>query len=330
MIPSADTILSHFVIKAKFRHVQVLIKLAELGSMRRAAEAVNMTQPAVSQKIAELERLIGAELFLRHSKGVEPTAVANELLPVAHRIFSALEDGSETIAHHLRASSGFVRVVASPAATGGLLLGTLGPFSQAHPSIQVRVIESTAAQLTDGLLVNQADIICTRRTDIVPEGWKFVTCLEDQLVLVCGAHHPLANKKNISGAQLGEHKWLINRVGSVAREYFETLFEEHSWEEDVRGSLVLHVPTLTRELLMTQDVLAVIPQSVAQPWLRAGDVVALNTELTKELPPLGILRPEKNLGVAIETFVTFVESALVEKNGAGKKGTKKGTEKFRK
>ena len=47
MGPSADTLLNRFTVKVKFRHMQVLVKLAEVGSMRRAAQAVNMTQPAI-------------------------------------------------------------------------------------------------------------------------------------------------------------------------------------------------------------------------------------------------------------------------------------------
>lgn len=68
MPPSANTLLNRFVVKAKFRHMQVLIKLAEVGSMRKTADAVNMTQPAISQLVQELEKLLETDLFFRHAK----------------------------------------------------------------------------------------------------------------------------------------------------------------------------------------------------------------------------------------------------------------------
>lgn len=306
MIPSADTILSRFVVRAKFRHMQVLIKLAELGSMRRAAEAINMTQPAISQQVSELERLIGAELFFRHAKGVEPTDLAQELLPVAHRVITALQDGSEKLAHRLRAESGTVRVAASPAAIGGLLLSTLGSFSQSHPDIQVHIIDATGLGLTDNLIADSADIVCTREPEIIPEGWHFVPCLVDRLIVVCGAHHPLASQSMVTASDLGEYKWLMNRVGSVARQRFEDALQIHGWSEAVRGSLVLHVPELTRELLTSQDILAILPQSVAQSWLNAGIVCALETNLTEPLAPLGLLRPQLDRGGAVEKLFGFL------------------------
>ena len=306
MIPSADTILSRFVVRAKFRHMQVLVKLAELGSMRRAAEAINMTQPAISQQVSELEKLIGAPLFFRHAKGVEPTEVAHELLPVAHRVLSALQDGSEAVAHRMRANAGTVSISASPAAIGGLLLSTLGAFSEAHPNIQVQIIEGTGLG-SDEEMFGSADIICSREPRIIPEGWRFVPCLEDRLIVVCGAHHPLASKADVDEQDLGQYRWLMNRSGSIARHKFEKAFESYGWSEKSRGSLILHVPELTRDLLTSQEYLAILPQSVAQPWLSSGLVKSLETKLTEPLPPLGVMRPLTTQETAIETFTGFVK-----------------------
>jgi len=310
MIPSADTILSRFVVRAKFRHMQVLIKLIELGSMRRAAEAVNMTQPAISQLVSELEKLLGADLFFRHAKGVAPTDVAKDLLPVAHRVLLALQDGSESIASRLKSQSGVVRVAASPAAIGGLLLETLGPFSQAQPDIQVHVIENSGVGHIDMVLADQADIVCTRKPQIIPEGWEFLPCLEDKLVVVCGSKHPLATQSTVTPNDLGQFKWLMNRVGSVARQKFEDAFKVNDWPDKVRGSLTLHVPELTRGILLNNDHLAILPQSVARPWLRSNVVKELDTELTETLPPLGILRPETRNSAATSKFTGFMMQHL--------------------
>lgn len=310
MIPSADTIHARFVVRAKFRHMQVLTKLAELGSMRRASEAINMTQPAISQQVSELEKLIDAKLFFRHAKGVEPTEVARELIPVAYRVLSALQDGSEAVAHRLRANSGVVRVSASPAAIGGLLLQTLGPFSEAYPDVQVHIIDTSGVLQADDHDQKAADIICSRAPEITPEGWRFVRCLDDHLIVVCGAQHPLAAKPNVTAAELGQFGWLMNRVGSVARRRFEAAFQEYGWPETARGSLILHVPELTRELLITQDTLAILPQSVARPWLSSGEVIALGTDLTERLPPLGFLRPQARSGDAVERFAAFLTDRL--------------------
>ena len=277
--------------------------------MRRAAEAINMTQPAISQQVSELEKLIGAELFFRHAKGVEPTEVANELIPVAHRVLAALQDGSEAVTQLLRSNSSVVRVAASPAAIGGLLLNTLGPFSVAYPNIQVHISEMGGNAPSEGQYTEYSDLICTRSPQIVPEGWAFTPCLDDSLVVVCGAKHALANRPSVDADELGQHRWLINRVDSVARRRFEAAFEDHGWDDSTRGSLVCHVPELTKEILVTQDYLAILPQSVAQPWIREGIVKNLDTTLTENLAPLGVLHPSTAMSQASNRFVTFLRSA---------------------
>ncbi|MBO6883754.1 MAG: LysR family transcriptional regulator [Marivita sp.] len=87
--PDANILMNRLLLKGKVRHMLVLVRLIELGSMRRTATALNMAQPAVTQIVAEMEALLETELFFRHARGVEPTEAAKDLLPVAHRKRSA-------------------------------------------------------------------------------------------------------------------------------------------------------------------------------------------------------------------------------------------------
>jgi DNA-binding transcriptional LysR family regulator len=299
-------LLNRFTVKAKFRHMQLLIKLAELGSMRRAAEAANMTQPAVSQQVSELERMMETELFFRHSKGVELTEAAKDLLPVARRILAALEDGSERIANRLASLSGTVRVAATPAAIGGILSGTLARFAVANPQIHVRISEFNVSDPLSLARDDGVDIICARQPNIVPHNWVFDRCVDDRLVVACGRGHPLARAGRATPEELGKCKWLLNRVGSVARTRFEEAFKSFDWPEEARCPLVFQIPVLTKEFLSSGDYLAVMPESVTLPWLREGTICLIETELTKPLPPLGILRRDDVAGGATERLANFL------------------------
>ena len=81
MKPRSSVILNRLLTRFRIRHIQVLVTLAEMGNVRRTAVAIGMTQPAVTLLLAEMERLIETPLFLRHSRGVTPTAMALDLLP---------------------------------------------------------------------------------------------------------------------------------------------------------------------------------------------------------------------------------------------------------
>ncbi len=306
MPPSADTLLNRFTVKAKFRHMQVLVKLVEIGSMRRAAEAVNMTQPAISQLVSELEKLLETELFFRHAKGVEPTEAAKELLPVAHRILAALEDGAENIANRLQRQSGVVRVSSSAAALGGMIQGTLDRFTMRHPDIQVQILHMNDADPLGGIVEQSVDVVCTRQPSVLPEGWMFERCADDELIAVCGSNHPFASRQSIATDELGKAKWLMNRVGSVARQRFEDMVSKHEWPLTARCQMIMHIPELTKEMLSTGKYLAILPRSVALPWLAAGDVVELRTEVNASLPPLGVLWSPEEAGPAIKSFVAHL------------------------
>jgi DNA-binding transcriptional LysR family regulator len=71
---SASALLNRLLARGKFRHLQVLLQLAELGSVQRTADAIGMTQSSVTQTLAYLENLLEVKLFERHARGVRPTA----------------------------------------------------------------------------------------------------------------------------------------------------------------------------------------------------------------------------------------------------------------
>ncbi|MDZ7823046.1 MAG: LysR family transcriptional regulator [Ahrensia sp.] len=288
--------------------MQVLVKLAELGSMRRAAAAVNMTQPAVSQMIAELERLLETTLFLRHARGVEPTPATRELLPIAQRILEALEDGAETVANRLLQQGGVVRITASPAALRGLIEGKLDTFTTVHPDVQVHISQAVGNDPLEGIVDGSADIVCTREPAVTPEGWTFVPCIEDALIVVCGAKHPLAGKKSVEAAELGACKWLINRVGSVARNRFEEISERHGWPQSARCQVIMHIPELTKEMLLTGKYLAILPRSVAVAWLQSGEVVQVYTEINVPMEKLGFLWRADSSASATLKFASYLKS----------------------
>lgn len=310
MPANSTVLLNRFLLRAKFRHMQVLVTLSELGSMRRTAAAVHMTQPAISQIIAELESLMETELFLRHAKGVIPTGTTLALLPIAQRVLSALEDGAELIARRNLDHGSMVRVSASPAAIGGLLHGRLDGFARARPDILVQISRTDDSAPLSGTAEGAADLICLRAPSTIPEGWRFDPCLTDRLVVLCGRDHPFAGHEDVSGRDLGGAVWLQNRVGSVARQRFETFAETYDWPRSARCQILTHVATLTRDLLMTGRYLAILPRSVALPWLDKGEVQELRTEMTTPLADLGILWRGSEAGPAAASFAKYLRGAM--------------------
>jgi DNA-binding transcriptional LysR family regulator len=205
---------------------------------------------------------------------------------------------------------GIVRVSASPAALGGLIQGLLDKFAESYPDIQLHISESGGSDPLGGVTDASADMICTREPSVIPEGWTFERCLDDALIAVCGQNHPLARKESITAEELGKCKWLLNRVGSVARDRFEEISEARAWPRSARCQIIMHIPELTKEMLLTGKYLAILPRSVALPWLESGEIIKLLTEIDTPLGPLGFLWRKEQSGSATSIFAAHLKPAL--------------------
>ena len=274
--------------------------------MRKATTALGMTQPSISQVIAELEDLTETTLFFRHARGVEPTEIGRDLLPIARRILGALGEGAETIAGGLARTEGLVRVAASEAGMLGLVHPVLPDVARSARRTQIILSHTSGSDPLQQIASDSCDILCIRTPEVIPEGWHFLACREDALITVCRPGHPLAGRGAITPSELGAYRWLMNRIDSIARIRFEEAAAEHGWGNATRCDIIVHVPEMTVRLLNSEDFLALIPRSVALPFLQAGQIVELDGALRFALSPLGFLWKGEQASQATKHFAKFL------------------------
>ncbi|MCB1387964.1 MAG: LysR family transcriptional regulator [Rhodobacteraceae bacterium] len=283
--------------------------LDDLRSMTRAAQAMGMTQPAMTQLVAELEQLLETTLFLRHSRGVDPTPVAEDLLPVARRILVAMEEGAEAIATRIRRDSGPVRVAATVAGVGAILDRALPHLMREHPTVQLQVETVIGQTLAASFNVEEYDLVLCRRQRVVPEGWTFCECYADAPVILAGAQHPLAGKATVSGADLAACPWIQNHVASLARHIFDTLRDLHGWDNLQEIHMISRIPELMWSMLRPGVAVCLAPRSVALPRLRDHTLVVLPFAVPGALEPIGFYwKPDR--GTAAQRVVAQCMTAL--------------------
>lgn len=311
MKPTASALLNRLLSRGKFRHLQVLLKLAELGSVQRTADAIGMTQSSVTQTLAYLERLLEAPLFHRHSRGVRPTSACMDLLPVARHVMIGVAEGAEILAaRHLEGRQS-VRLAASAAAINGLLVQLLPHFHERHPGIEVLLREAEGSDQLLAIARGEVDLVACRRPPIVPEGWTFLALREDHLVVVCDAEHPLARARRIDWARLGGHAWLLPGAGTTARERFDALAGR--LDAPVRTyPLVTRAVAAMVWMLRQQHLLTLLPVSVVRHLVDAGELKVLPVNDAGVLEPLGLLLPLRDLPEPAVTLSAFIR----ERSGA--------------
>lgn len=307
MTPSASVLLNRLMARGKFRHVQVLLKLAELGSVQRTAESIGMSQPSVTQTLAYLERLLDIPLFERHARGVRPTPACADLLPVARHVVQGIAEGAEALVARQQRGQSLIRLGASAAAIHGFLLHELPRFGARHPAVQVLLTETEGDDQLLAIARGQVDLVACRKPPVIPEGWQFAPLVEDRLAVVCRADHPAARRRQLRWKDLADHTWLTLPAGTAARERFEELASAFPHPPRAHA-VVTRSQSALWWLLRHEDVLAYVSLNLVRALIDVGEIREVDVRPTSRLEPLGLLRPSGTVGEATGLFCAHLRA----------------------
>jgi DNA-binding transcriptional LysR family regulator len=298
----ASVLHSRLQAKARLRHMQVFVRLAELQNLRHTADALGLSQPAVSQVLADMERLVDVALFERHARGVRITPAGAALLPLAQRILELLAEGSEALTSMRRKGEGVVRVASITSGIAGLLVRAIPTFAHAHPSIQLHVVECHVDQWGLMLARREVDVAVCRAPAASLAGYRFLPLTPDRFVVACGTAHPLAGRRAVAWSRLARETWLPAPVGSTAR----TVFDRCMADAGVAPRLcqvITRVSALTWSLLNADRLVTLVPFGVVRQLVEAGQLATIEPATSLTFSPIGVMVPEDGGSAATRRFV---------------------------
>ena len=178
--------------RIRLRHLHTFVAVAQQGTLGRAAETLNLSQPALSKTLNELEQLTGTRLFDRGRLGAQLTLVGEQFLTHAVKVLDALNTAGQALNRKEEPASDIVRVGALPTAALGILPAAIGQFhrQQKHATLQVATMNNT--MLLAGLKSGELDLGIGRMSD--PElmsGLNYELLFLESLKLVVRPNHPL-------------------------------------------------------------------------------------------------------------------------------------------
>lgn len=303
---SASVLLSRLTARARLRHVQLFVKLSELGNLKRSAEALHISQPAATQLLADLERLVDLPLFDRHARGVRITTAGLALLPAARRMLDALADASESLDAIRRQNEGVVRVAAITGAISGWLARGLPSLARAQPAIQIQVHECEVDRCSEWVAQRVVDLAVCRAPAALPAGCVFHPRLDDDFVVACGTAHPLARRRRVPWATLARERWLLPPVQTAARRAFDERMAELG-AEPTCSAVVTRVSTLTWAMLQGDRLLTLLPFGVVRQLVEAGQLAIVDATPSLRFSPLGWLLPESGVSDATQRVMAHLE-----------------------
>ncbi|MGI5837692.1 MAG: selenium metabolism-associated LysR family transcriptional regulator [Chloroflexota bacterium] len=202
--------------------LKVFCEVVERRGFTRAAEALYLTQPAVSRQVQELERFYGVELFEQIGKRIYPTEAGNTLYSFAKQIFHTLDDLEVEINQLKGLKSGHMRIAASATAGTYLLPPLLGKFKRKYPGVEVTLEIHNSQQVERMLMqLHHLDLGVTERPvlDSALYSEPFDT---DELVVIVSPDHPFTEKEELCSKDLETQPFIMREQGSGTR----TLLDE--------------------------------------------------------------------------------------------------------
>jgi DNA-binding transcriptional LysR family regulator len=278
------------ITRLKTRHLSLLLYLHEHRSVLRAAEAANMTQPAASKMLAEMESLLGVPLFERHARGVEPTRYGQVLIRRARSALSEIGRAQDEIAalSSGRMGQASIGTVVNPGTN--LVPQAIAMVKRDCPDILIKVEMDYSRPLVAKLLDGQLDIVVGRIMG--PEGageLDFESLADEPHAVLARAEHPLAHQSQVTHADLAAYGWIMPPPGSVLRSRLDMVFLEHGQPPPQNivetGSLPIIV-----HLLRNSDMLTALPPESVQFYLQMGHMCVLPINLGVRMEYFGIVR----------------------------------------
>lgn len=198
------------------RQLRAFWLVAQESSMTRAAARMHLTISALSMLVRTLEEELGVRLFERTTRNIKLTEAGRQFLPTARDVFFALESGLQTLRESKRLKSERLSVVTSPLLAASLVPAVIAQFRAEFPHVTVTLVDAPVDQVVAQVREAKCDFgICTADvalTDLVTQ-----VLYEDTLVLACSPDHPLADRRDLTWADLADQSLVMMTTGSGLR-----------------------------------------------------------------------------------------------------------------
>ncbi len=206
--------------------LRVFAEVARTLHYTRAAQALGLTQPAISARIAALERSLGTRLLTRSGRGMRLTAAGEVLSREAHAVLERVEAARRAVEEVQGLVRGRVRVGASSTPGAYLVPVAAARFTKAHPGVSLEVRVGNTLQMEEAILRGDLHVavvgghLASRDVSAEP-------ICEDEILLFVAPGHPLAGKRGLQLRDVVAHPFCMRESGSATRRRLEDLLAEH-------------------------------------------------------------------------------------------------------
>ncbi len=310
MVTRHTRIVDRAITRLKLKQLRLLVAVGEFGSIQHAARELQMSQPAATKLIQDLELDFEVQLFERTNRGVVPTDFGEALIRHGKLIIAQVSNAAQELDDLAEGSSGRVVVGTLLAATPILLPAAIETVIAERPNVAIKVVEGTNDALMPGLYSGEIDMIVGRlpayraRAKLVQE-----TLFDERILAVAGIQHPLAGKTSVTFRQIRPFGWILPPPETTLRRQIDQYFV--SQKQYAPPHVLESVSYLAnRALFQKLDLIGLMPEHVVAHDIDEGLLVELNWNVPFGNGPVGIsYRGPDSLSPAGTEFLKALQGA---------------------
>lgn len=297
--------------RLKLRDLRVLSSVAEKGSMAKAASQLNMTQPAVSQAIADLEATLEVRLLDRGPHGVSLTPYGEAMLKHGLEALDTIKQGAREIEFLRTSGTGEVWVGCSESfLAGGLLAEVICRMAEKHPRVVAHVLEAnTAAMEFKELRDRRVDLMIGRMAGPIRDDDLTADVLyPEPIVAAIGGTHALARRRTIKLEELADQRWVLAPPNTAVRDLVADAFRAKGLSAP-SPSVTTYSMLLRMQLLASGHYVTAFPRSLVDYNAEKWSLKILPIDLGKKLPVAIVALKHRTLSPAVRLFIEHAHAA---------------------
>ncbi|MDK8875030.1 pca operon transcription factor PcaQ [Paracoccus sp. SSJ] len=282
--------------RIRLRHVQAFVEIVRQGNLKRAAEALYLTQPAISRTIAELEEIVGARLMTRSRRGVALTAQGEFFHGYALNALSALSQGLAGISGEVQAAGLSLRVGALPSVLARLMPEVVAELQQTAPHLRLSIADGGHGHLMGLLRSDDLDVVIGRLgAPETMQGLSFTQLYLEDVAVVVRPGHPILSDPDLR--RIGDYPVIYPTETAAIHPFVERLLIAHGVLRPARRIETVS-DAFGRVFTRQGEAVWFISAGVVAREIAEGRLVRLPLDTTLTQGPVGLMtrasQPETN------------------------------------
>jgi DNA-binding transcriptional LysR family regulator len=295
------------------RRLEVFAKVAELGSFSRAAEALFLTQPTISEHVHALEVELGLSLLDRLGRGATPTPAGRVLLDYARRMLTLAEEARQAIERFQGRMSGTLMVGGSTIPGEYVLPALIGQFKAKYPDILISLRVASSRQVSEWVDEGRVEVGVVGARPAL-RTLAAHALMNDELVIAVPAGHAWSGRKTVTLADVRSEPLIVREPGSGSREALERALHDAGTNlEAFRVAGEIGSTQAVKQAVRAGVGVTIISRRAVEDECRAGLVHCVKVRDLKLARSFYLVtHRERTRSPLAEAFVTFVESQAGE------------------